>query len=161
MDNAIGPDGKPRILYLIKLAHAALTRASERKAVSRSGPTGVQLGALFVLASRGPILMKELADELAINNSAATGLVSRMEEAGLVARHADERDGRAVKVAATAMGKKAAAAALPGVRRLNAAALDGFTAAETDVIARFLTELPARIDAQGGLIQQPEKRRKP
>jgi DNA-binding MarR family transcriptional regulator len=160
MDNAIGPDGKPRIFYLIKLAHSALTRAAEREAVLRGGVTGVQLGALFALAAQGPALMKDLAEELSINNSAITGLVSRMEDAGLVERHADESDGRAVKVSATAKGARAAASALPSVRAMNAAALEGFTKAEIAVIARFLTELPGRINAQAP-IQQPEKRRKP
>jgi MarR family transcriptional regulator, organic hydroperoxide resistance regulator len=159
MDNAIGPDGKPRILYLIKLAHSAITRAAEREAVLRGGVTGVQLGALFVLNARGPVLMKELAEELSINNSAMTGLVSRMEEAGLVERAADATDGRAVKVAATTKGAKAATAALPFVRAMNAAALDGFTKTEIAVIARFLTELPTRIERPAP-IQQPEKRRK-
>lgn len=160
MNNAIGRDGKPRILYLIKLAHSALTRAAEREAVLRSGVTGVQMGALFVLGARGPVLMKELAAELSINNSAITGLVARMEEAGLVERAADATDGRAVKVAATVKGAKAAAAALPFVRAVNAAALDGFSKAEIAVIAKFLTELPLRIERPAH-IRQPEKRRKP
>jgi DNA-binding MarR family transcriptional regulator len=160
VENAVGPDGKPRILYLIKLAHAALTRGAEREAALSAGVTGVQLGALFVLAARGPVLMKDLAEELAINNSAITGLVSRMEEAGLVERRADETDGRAVKVVATAKGAKAAGAALPSVRAMNAAALDGFTNGEIAIIARFLTELPARIDALGASDRQREKRRK-
>lgn len=150
--SGIGPDGQPRVFYLIKLAHAALTRAAEREAASRSGVTGVQMGALFVLAARGPILMKDLAEELAINNSAITGLVSRMEEAGLARREADDQDGRAVKVVATPKGAKAAATALPLVRAMNAAALDGFSGEEIAVIARFLSGLPARI-------QQPKKRR--
>lgn len=160
MDNAIGPDGKPRVFYLIKLAHTALTRAAEREAVLRGGVTGVQLGALFVLTARGPVLMKELAAELSINNSAITGLVSRMEEAGLVTREDDATDGRAVKVAATREGAKAAAAALPAVRAMNAAALEGFSKDEIAIIARFLTELPARIESRAP-IQQQSKRRKP
>lgn len=161
MSNATGPDGKPRIFFLIKLAHAALTRAAEREAAARGGVTGVQLGALFVLAARGPVLMKDLAEALSINNSAITGLVSRMEEAGLAARSGDETDGRAVKVGATHKGAKAAAAALPIVRAMNEAALDGFTKPEIAVIARFLTELPARIEARGQPVQQRERRRSP
>jgi DNA-binding MarR family transcriptional regulator len=160
MDNAIGPDGKPRIFYLVKLAHAALTRAAEREAVLRGGVTGVQLGALFVLAARGQVLMKDLAEELSINNSAITGLVSRMEEAGLVMRLPDATDGRAVKVAATPKGAKAAASSLPIVREMNEAALDGFSKAEIAVIARFLKELPARIESRAP-VQQPDRRRKP
>jgi DNA-binding MarR family transcriptional regulator len=161
MDNAIGPDGKPRIFYLIKLAHAALTRAAEQGAALYGGPTGVQMGALFVLTARGPVLMKDLAREMAINNSAVTGLVARMEEAELVTREADAIDGRAIKVAARPKGAKAAARALPLVRELNAAALDGFSKSEIAVIARFLTELPARIAARQAQSQQPEKRRIP
>jgi MarR family transcriptional regulator, organic hydroperoxide resistance regulator len=161
MDNAIGPDGNPRIFYLIKLAHAALTRAAGQGAASHGGPTGVQMGALFVLAARGPVLMKDLAQELAINNSAVTGLVARMEDAGLVSRENDASDGRAVKVAATPKGAKAAARALPMVRELNAAALEGFSKPEIAVIARFLTELPARVERCTAQFQQPENRRKP
>jgi DNA-binding MarR family transcriptional regulator len=77
-----------------------------------------------------------------------------MEDADLVRREADEEDGRAVKVAATPKGAKAATAALPVVRAMNAAALEGFSDKEIAVISRFLTGLPERI-------QQTEKRRKP
>jgi DNA-binding MarR family transcriptional regulator len=143
MDNAIGPDGKPRILYLIKRAHAAMSRATERGA---DGVTGVQMGALFVLTARGPILMKDLAAAIGVNNSAITGLVARMEEAGLAVRHAHETDGRAVLIAATPKGAKAAAAALPNVRALNAAALEGFNKAEIATIARFLTGLVEKLE---------------
>jgi DNA-binding MarR family transcriptional regulator len=159
--NAIGPDGKPRVFYLIKMAHAALARATERAAESRGGVTGVQMGALFVLSARGPLLMKDLAEELAINNPAITGLASRMEDAGLVTREADSADGRAIRIAATAKGLKAAQAALPFVRAMNAAVLEGFNAQEISVIARFLSGLPARAEAQAEQFQQSEKRRKP
>jgi DNA-binding MarR family transcriptional regulator len=64
----------------------------------------IHLHVLTVLEADGPIPMSHLADTLDVSDASATGIVSRMEERGLVERTHDEADRRVVNVRATAAG---------------------------------------------------------
>jgi DNA-binding MarR family transcriptional regulator len=64
----------------------------------------IHLHVLTVLEADGPIPMSHLADTLDVSDASATGIVSRMEERGLVERIHDEADRRVVNVRATAAG---------------------------------------------------------
>ena len=74
------------------------------------GPLGVtwgQVRALRTLARcDGPVRMSELADRLGIARRSATSVVDELVERGLVARHADPTDRRAVEVAVTPAGSR-------------------------------------------------------
>lgn len=62
-----------------------------------------------------------------------------MEAAELVTRKPSPTDARAQHLHPTAAGKRIAARALPVVRALQSDLTAGFTDAELDVVARFLT----------------------
>jgi DNA-binding MarR family transcriptional regulator len=64
----------------------------------------IHLHVLTVLEADGPIPMSHLADTLDVSDASATGIISRMEERGLVERTHDEADRRVVNVRATAAG---------------------------------------------------------
>lgn len=64
----------------------------------------IHLHVLTVLEADGPIPMSRLADTLDVSDASATGIISRMEERGLVERTHDEADRRVVNVRATAAG---------------------------------------------------------
>ena len=70
----------------------------------------------------------ELARAVALSSGGATRLIDRLEAAGLVAREADARDRRVVRVGLTAAGHDALLAALPvhleGLERHLAGPLD-------------------------------------
>jgi DNA-binding MarR family transcriptional regulator len=71
-------------------------------------PGGVSLTAgstLGLLLRSGPLRLTALAEREAVSQPAMTGLVSRLQAAGLVARRADPSDGRAVLVELTAAGR--------------------------------------------------------
>jgi DNA-binding MarR family transcriptional regulator len=48
----------------------------------------------------------DVADALILRHNSAVGLVDRAVEAGLVARHVDERDARVVRLRLTALGSR-------------------------------------------------------
>ena len=84
---------------------------------------GVSLTAgstLALLLRSGALRLTALAEREAVSQPAMTGLVSRLECAGLVARGADPTDGRAVLVELTAQGR----ALVEGRRARRAAAME-------------------------------------
>jgi DNA-binding MarR family transcriptional regulator len=71
-----------------------------------SGLSAARLSALSVLVFGGPKTLGELAAAERVRPPTMTGIVRALEEAGLVRRAADERDGRVVRMHATAKGKR-------------------------------------------------------
>ncbi|RTM10458.1 MAG: hypothetical protein EKK33_24250 [Bradyrhizobiaceae bacterium] len=59
----------------------------------------------------------------------------------LIERRADRDDGRAWRIFLTARGRTALAQAKEGAAEVNAALTDGFSAAEIDIVARWLTSI--------------------
>ena len=64
----------------------------------------IHLHVLTVLEMGGPLPMSRLADTLDVSVASATGIITRMEERGLVERRHGEADRRVVLVQATATG---------------------------------------------------------
>jgi len=81
--------------------------------------TMAQIKALYTLLAAGDLRMSALATSLGVTSSTATGLVDRLVELGLAARHADDHDRRQVVIHATDEGR----AVLDRFRELNAAQL--------------------------------------
>ncbi len=71
-----------------------------------SGLSAARLSALSVLVFGGPKTLGELAAAEQVRPPTMTGIVRALEEAGFVRRDADDRDGRVVRVHATAKGKR-------------------------------------------------------
>lgn len=138
-----------RLFHLLDLAAHAVRQRLEKRAQAELGISMVQVGALFFLVEHDGCLHRELATALGIQPAGVSGLVDRMEAAGLVMRKPSPRDARAQHLHATAAGKRIAAKAGPVVRELQTALTTGFTDAELDIVARFLTAATARDLAQG------------
>jgi DNA-binding MarR family transcriptional regulator len=64
-----------------------------------------------------------------------------MTAANLIKRRADPDDGRAWRLWLTPAGRAALAQSKAGLAAINARLTDGFTDAEIDVVARWLTGL--------------------
>ena len=71
-----------------------------------SGLSAARLSALSVLVFGGPKTLGELAAAEQVRPPTMTGIVQALEQAGLVRRDADDRDGRVVLAHATAKGKR-------------------------------------------------------
>ena len=65
-----------------------------------------QCYAVDALLRRGHATLNELAAELCLDKSTASRVVSALERKGYVTRDSDPRDGRAVRLTATAAGRR-------------------------------------------------------
>jgi DNA-binding MarR family transcriptional regulator len=97
----------PELLESADKLHSAaihlLRRLRVRDRESGIGPA--QLSALSVLVFGGPKSLGELADAEQVRPPTMSRIVSGLERAGLLSRHATE-DGRRVRLVATAKGTK-------------------------------------------------------
>jgi DNA-binding MarR family transcriptional regulator len=71
-----------------------------------SGLSAARLSALSVLVFGGAKALGELAAAEQVRPPTMTNIVRGLEEDGLVRRHADARDGRVVRLTATAKGRR-------------------------------------------------------
>jgi len=137
---------KPRLVLLLSRAQRALSRAVARRTQDQLGVSGAQMGALFFVAGHPGCVQGDVGRELGINKAAASKLVSRMVEAGIVERRSAADDGRALALHVTPRGQAAADAGRPLVRSLNDELTSGFTAADMETVARFLTAVADRFE---------------
>jgi DNA-binding MarR family transcriptional regulator len=132
-----------RLVFLLNVAQRRLQRwiAAQNQ---QSGVTAVQSGLLFVLGLRDGVLMGEAGAALDLGPPGISGLVDRMTAANLIRRRADPDDGRAWRLWLTPAGRAALAQSKAGLAEINARLTDGFTDAEIDVVARWLTGLQSK-----------------
>ncbi len=133
-----------RLFFLLSAGERRVQRWIEAELAAAGGLTAAQAGLLFFLGREGGPLIGEAAEALDVAPSAMTGLVDRMERAGLVERRADPDDGRAQRLYPTDRGREARAFALDGLDQINARLTEGFDEAEVDVVARWLASLQTR-----------------
>jgi DNA-binding MarR family transcriptional regulator len=127
-----------RLVFLMHRAHRALTARANAVAISELGVSSAQLAMLYHVAKHAGCTMSDVADVLDLNKSAASGMVQRLERAGLLRREPDPRDGRASRLTVTEKGEAKRVQSLPLVRRLSSELTANFSAEEVDVIHRFL-----------------------
>jgi len=132
-----------RLVYLLNVGQRRLQRWSQVRA-ARGGVTAAQAGLLFFLGNNDGALTSEAAAALDLGAPGMSGLADRSEKAGLIERRADEYDGRASRLWLTEAGRQARQRSRTRVKELNAVLTEGFTEAEIDVVARWLTALQTK-----------------
>ena len=106
-----------------------------------------QVRTLDIIGSETDCHMGELARQLGIILSAATGLVDRLVQRGLVERESSESDRRVVCLRLTATGRRARGVFRKKMRRRMQAALRRLSAAELKQIASSINLLRSAIEA--------------
>ncbi|WP_370116194.1 MarR family winged helix-turn-helix transcriptional regulator [Bradyrhizobium sp. USDA 329] len=128
-----------RLIYLLSVAHRRLQRWMA--AQPQSTVTPAQAGLLFILGRQDGVLIGEAGAALDMGPAGISGLVDRTAAARLIERRADREDGRAWRIWLTPKGRSALAQAKTSAAEVNAALTEGFTAAEIDIVARWLTSI--------------------
>jgi len=128
-----------RLIYLLSVAQRRLQRWMAAQPLREVTPA--QAGLLFILGKQDGALMGEVGAALDLGPAGISGLVDRSTAAGLVERRADREDGRAWRVWLTPKGRAVLAQAKTETAAINAALTEGFTAAEIDIVARWLTSI--------------------
>jgi len=131
---------KPRFLHLLSRAGRAAQAVAD-DGLADLGLSAAQAGALFSLPAEGGASVNAVAQALGLAQSAASVLVQRLEQAGLIERQTDSADRRAVLLTLTARGRALRAKAAERAQRMNSAAARGFSADEQAVIARWLQHM--------------------
>lgn len=127
-----------RLVFLLNVAQRRLQRWGAARSEA-NGVTAAQSGLLFILGQRDGVLMGEAGAALDLGPPGISGLVDRMIAAKLVKRQADPDDGRAWRLWLTPAGRTALARTKVELVEINARLTEGFTEAEIDVVARWLT----------------------
>ena len=107
--DAPGATDAQRTLMVVEVVDELTSwKPQDREKVFRTWLKGslslIHLHVLTVLEAEGPMPMSRLADTLDVSVASATGIVTRMEERGLVERRHDQDDRRVVIVAPTEAG---------------------------------------------------------
>ncbi|CAG2160116.1 MarR family winged helix-turn-helix transcriptional regulator [Cupriavidus numazuensis] len=135
-----------RLVYLLNVGQRRLQRWSQAR-TALGGATAAQSGLLFFLGENDGALMSEAAAALDLGAPGMSGLADRTEKAGLVERRADESDRRIWRLWLTDAGRAARRRSKAGLKDLNARLTEGFSEAELDVVARWLTSLQTKFPA--------------
>jgi DNA-binding MarR family transcriptional regulator len=102
--------------------------------------------ALAALYATQKCTMSELAELATIDRTTLTRTVDRMQDAGWLARLADEADARITRLALTAAGKRTFERVWPEVQRLNDLALAGLSASQIESLRRILNQMRTNLD---------------
>ncbi|KPQ05680.1 MAG: transcriptional regulator [Rhodobacteraceae bacterium HLUCCA12] len=102
MPNNPDPATESPAFLMHDLARLLRSEFERRIAGSELGVTPIEGRILITLAMAGPLRQHQLAERLGVARMTLTGVLARLERAGLVTRHHDPEDGRARIVALTA-----------------------------------------------------------
>lgn len=106
-----------------------------RRQDDRTGLSAAKLSALSVLVFGGPMRLTDLARAEQVKPPTMTKLVAAMERDGLLRRHPDAEDARAVRLEATARGVKTLQQGRHRRVRVLAAAVEALPSDEVDSLA--------------------------
>ncbi|MCR9128736.1 MAG: MarR family winged helix-turn-helix transcriptional regulator [Alphaproteobacteria bacterium] len=130
-----------RLYLLIEIAARRLHRDADARLSAEAGVTASQAAVLFLLLRRGERRMGAIGEVLALGAPAVTGLVGRMEKAGLVSRRKDAADRRGALVDLTETGRRAAERADQTLRAFNAELDERLGEEQSEIVYQALTRL--------------------
>lgn len=119
-----------------------------RREDDATGLPAPQLSALSVIVFRGSITMGALAAAEQVRPPTITRVVAALEEAGLVQRAADARDGRVLTIRATARGRKMLQQGRMRRVRVLAEELTALSKSEREVLLKSVAVLERVVGAR-------------
>ena len=126
----------------------AITRTARRlrqqEGDSSLSPT--LIAALSTIERHGPLTPSELAQRERVQRPTVTRVVTRLAEAGLIERTADERDRRVARLQVTSDGRKLLRAVRTRKTAYLAKRIDKFDPAEREVLERAAEILERMLD---------------
>ena len=128
--------------YLGK-AYQRVTQSAKQR-LAPYGVTPVQYALLKVLWERDQQSGAELGERLSLDSATMTGLLDRLENAGLIERKAHATDRRVNSVALTARGRDLQVPLDRQMDQLNQDFLSEFSAEERQLLRSLLTNLTGR-----------------
>jgi len=130
------------IIYLV-----TESRRLSKEEATRNGVTPTQLSVLKLLQEIGDLSLGSLSKEIRAHNSTVTGIVDRMEAAGLIERARSDQDRRVWIVRLTTAGKKVAERARVSPWDLLRHALDELSAADQEKLTSLLRKVALNVQS--------------
>jgi len=134
----------------VALYQSAPHHTGVHRAATAEPLTGRQMEAVVLIAHRRRVSMGEFADGLEISRAAASELVARLLEKGVVRREADPADRRVVYVRLAGRAEGYAAAMHDEWRRHVDAVFARFPGIDPDTLIDFLGALIDRLKGRDG-----------
>jgi DNA-binding MarR family transcriptional regulator len=131
------------IIYLV-----TESRRLSKDEASQYGVTPTQLSVLKLLHEIGDLSLGTLSRQIRAHNSTVTGIVDRMEAAGLVERARSEEDRRVWIIRLTTQGKKVADRAKVSPWEILKGALASLSAADQERLTNILSKLVTHVTSQ-------------
>lgn len=130
-----------RLFYLMNTAQHRMFKFADVETEKRIGLSVTKSAALMFIAKNEGCLQKALSDATGLNQSAVTGLVGRMVKNELIERKACAEDGRASRLYLSQRGRDKLPEIFPLVGELNDKLTADFSAAEIDIVTKFLNKV--------------------
>jgi DNA-binding MarR family transcriptional regulator len=135
-----------RLYHRLQLAAHAVAKDSDRRMQQAAGMSTAQVAVLSVVAGGDAVAQRDVARALGVNESAVTGMVGRLERAGLLRRNRHGIDGRSHALELTAAGRQALARSARAFTAVNATIEATLSDAEMEVVAAALERLAVAFD---------------
>jgi DNA-binding MarR family transcriptional regulator len=146
---SIPSDIKPEVDQILEATLYLYTESRRlTKELARSVElTGPQLTVLKMLEGVGDLSLSELSERIRAQNSTVTGIIDRMEQAGLVARVRSTEDRRVIKIKLTERGARIARTIAVEPMEVFRGALEGLSPGEVRDLLRILTKVARRVQS--------------
>ena len=111
------------------------------------GLTGPQLTVIKLLETFDNLSLSSLSERIRAQNSTVTGIIDRMEQAGLALRVRSTEDRRVIKIKLTERGARIARSIAVEPMEVFRGALDGLSPGEVRDLLRILTKVARRVQS--------------
>jgi len=128
-----------RLFFMFDRAHTRLSKAADAHLSQRTNIGTAQAAVLIYLGYHDNCRLSELAEGTGRNNPAITGLVGRMEKAGLVMRGQGTDDLRAKTVSLTGEGWALRETVMNDFRTFNEKLTTKLSEDEINAVLKFFT----------------------
>ena len=110
----------------------------------KQGLSMSQMGALYHISRSGTSSVSEIGDDLGVTSAAASQMLERLVQNGLVTRGEDPHDRRAKQIVLTESGRETIRNSMEAQQRWFAALADSMSAEERELAISSLRTLTAR-----------------
>jgi DNA-binding MarR family transcriptional regulator len=124
------------------------SRRLTKEAARQHELTGPQLTVIKLLSGIGDLSLTELSESMQTRNSTVTGIIDRMEAAGLVRRVRSETDRRVVMIRLTPQGRALAGKVRIEPMHVFRTALEALSATEQKSLMKILSKLEEQVRSQ-------------
>lgn len=136
-----------RLYHRLQIAAHRVQKAADRAILSAADITTAQAAVLSVVSVNQPVSQRIVADQLGLNESAMTAMVSRLLKLGLLDRTRDAQDARSWSLTVSPQGRTAMKRIEKPFETINHTIESTLTEREVERLADYLARLGKAFNA--------------